>query len=210
MLALSVPPAEAALITIEITAEVDSVVDDAGLLQGKISVDDTITGHYIYDSTTPDSKPAHNGDGDYWHNSSPYGIFLSVGGFVFQNDPDNIRFVIEIRNDDLALGGDRYLAWSPSNLPVYDDVYVYDIWCEFFDPTYNVLSSDGLPTEPPVLGDWQRHILRINGHTLDAAGRILDSFDISSNVVSVVPEPTTFLFLIFGVFVLRKQIHSLN
>ena len=76
----------AELITIEIEAVVDTVEDDGpgdGYLDGQINPGDTITGDYIYDSDTPDSKPAHSGDGDYWHNNSPYGIFLhTISGFV--------------------------------------------------------------------------------------------------------------------------------
>jgi hypothetical protein len=57
-LVFSAGPARAALITIEITAEIDSVSDPYGHLEGNINVGDIITGTYTYESTTPDTNPS--------------------------------------------------------------------------------------------------------------------------------------------------------
>ena len=75
-------PVNGALITIEIEAVVDTVLDEANYLEGKISPGDTITGSYTYESTTSDSSPSEYG-GVYEHDNSPAGISLHVGGFDF-------------------------------------------------------------------------------------------------------------------------------
>jgi hypothetical protein len=103
-------PAEAALITIEITAEVDSVMDDAGLLKGRINVGDIITGSYTYDSSTSDTCPELF-EGQYWHYNPPAGISLSIGGFNFTTDEHNVEFLVLIANDTQSVG-DMYALHS--------------------------------------------------------------------------------------------------
>ncbi len=66
----SFTPAQAELITIAIEATVDTVSDPCGHLEGNISLGDTISGYYTYESTTLDSNPADY-VGDYWHYAPP-------------------------------------------------------------------------------------------------------------------------------------------
>ena len=53
--ALSPTGAQAALVTIQIEAVVDSVDDLFGYLEGNITPGDIITGSYTYDLSTPDT-----------------------------------------------------------------------------------------------------------------------------------------------------------
>lgn len=140
-------------ITISITAFVAHVDDNHNLLGGAISVGDNITGTYTYDSTTPDSHAAPT-VGDYRHYSSPYGITVNAGGFVFETDPSNVDFIIEIVNDHGTPPKDGYVLASYNNLPLSNGATVEEIYWALVDPTLSAVSSDDLPTEPPVLADW--------------------------------------------------------
>jgi hypothetical protein len=111
----------AELITIYLTAEATYVDDPADLLEGKVSIGNIITGSYSYDSDTLDTNPLDT-VGDYWHYTSPYGITLAVGEFVFQTDLDNVDFLVEVLNDHTGI--DAYLLRSYNNLPLSSGVEV--------------------------------------------------------------------------------------
>jgi hypothetical protein len=188
------------LITIEIEAVVDSVMDDGNYLEGKINPGDTITGFYIYESTTPDSSPLDTVVGHYYHYAPPAGILLTVGGFEFMTDPNNIKFEMLIVNDNPS-GHDIYAFGSSNNLPLSNGVTVGDISFQLNDPTGSVFSSDALPTTAPVLDDWQENILNIGG----GPGGHGQSFGILGHVTSAVPEPASIILLGLSGLLLRKQ-----
>jgi len=141
----------AEIVTIQLTAEVTYLDDLGDLLEGKVHVGDIITGSYSYDSDTPDSSPSSS-LGTYRHYTPPYGINLSIGGFVFQTDPDNVNFVLQV--SDGYIGGDSYTIRSDNNLPLSNWVEVDHIWWQLDDYSGTALSSDALPITPPVLTDW--------------------------------------------------------
>lgn len=153
--------AEAESVSIAITAEVTTVDDPGGFLAGAIKSGDVITGTYVYESSTSDtnSEPTV---GDYWHTTAPYGITLNAGGFVFRTDPNNVNFLVEIVNDHGDPASDNYLLRSYNNIfdvsvppdPFGGRVDNHISW-QLDDPTLAALSNDALPTEPPILADWQ-------------------------------------------------------
>jgi hypothetical protein len=151
--ALCTGSGQAAIVTMNLTAEITELDDRGGLFSGQINVGDIITGSYTYDSDTPDANPSST-VGDYWHTGPPYGINLIAGGFVFQTDPDtaNVSLFIEIVNE--GPNYDVYVLRSYSNLPVYDDVSVTLIDWQLNDYSGTAVSSDALPTTPPVLEDY--------------------------------------------------------
>jgi len=190
-------PAEAVLITIEIEAVVDSVTDDGNYLEGQISPGDTITGWYIYDTSTLDTNPSPNG-GHYEHYTLPSGIFLSVGGFDFETDPANVNFLVEIENDHPP--EDNYFLLSPNNTTLPNGTSVNEISWWLNDPTGSALSSDALPTIAPVLEDWQSNTLIISGPGGHGPG-----FGIWAHVTSAVPEPASIILLGLGGLLIRKR-----
>jgi hypothetical protein len=150
-------------IAIAIVAEVTTVDDPHNLLGGAINIGDTIKGKYIYDSTTPDSYGGYPGIGIYEHTTSPYGIELKCGGFVFKTDPNDVDFGIIIYNDFYYFG-DAYAPYSENNLDLSNGNKVEFIGWALIDSTGTALSSDALPTTAPVLSDYNENFIVIDGY----------------------------------------------
>jgi hypothetical protein len=200
LLAFQSQRADATLITISIEAEVDSVEDLGNYLEGRINPGDIITGTYTYESTTPDTNPSES-IASYYHYGSTCGISLTAGGLEFRTDPSNVYFLVEIANDhpwfDPAINKDGYLLRSYNNLALSNGSVVDHISWQLDDPSGNALSSDLLPTVPPVLADWQS----IVGLRLEAER----AYIIDAHVTSAVPEPATILLLAIGGLVLVRR-----
>jgi len=141
-------------ITVYIIVKVATVDDSDNLLGGSISVEDIITGEYTYESTTSDSNALAT-VGDYRHTSSPFGITINADGFVFETDPSNVDFLVEIVNNHSGPPRDNYLLRSYNNLDLPNGVLVDHISWQLDDETATALSSEDLPTAAPNLEDWQ-------------------------------------------------------
>jgi hypothetical protein len=144
-------------------------------------VGDVITGTYVYESTTPDTSTSPT-VGDYWHTTAPFGITLNAGGFVFRTDPNNVNFLVEIVNDHGIPAWDNYLLRSYNNIfdrSVPSERENHIAW-QLDDPTLMALSSDALPTVPPVLSAWQS----IFGLTIESRSSYDNSFFIRAHVTS--------------------------
>jgi len=118
----AVQSARAGLVTIGFTAEVTYLDDPYSVFEGGIDVGDTITGTYIYDTSTPDLIP-NPWIALYEHTCSACGISLEVGEFEIKTDPSNVEFVVSIGNDIADLTGyawDSFELKSENNLPLYD------------------------------------------------------------------------------------------
>lgn len=178
--------AQAQDVTVNIVARVQWVDDDAGTLGGAIAVGDIVTGHYTYSLNTSDSNPDPT-VGDYFHNRAPYGITLRAGGFVFQSDPSDTEFLVEIVND--LRSSDRYILLSDySNLPLSNGALVEEMSWQLDDPTTTALSSDELPTEPPDLADWQSvfglHLMGCLTPELGTCSISYDRYTVRAEVIS--------------------------
>jgi len=204
-LALGAGNLRAEIVTIGLTAEIVYVDDPDGTLRERLEVGDVMTGSYTYNSDTPDTNPSCI-VGVYNHYSPPYGIRLSAGGLVFQTDPDNVEFIIEIVNDDY---GDNYLLRSYNNLPIDDDVVIDHIAWQLDDDSGTAISTDALPTTPPVLEDYPDTWvgLVINGCKFRPGPHPCDDFFIRANVTSVeiIPEPATVLLFALGSLAMLRR-----
>ncbi len=199
-----IQPANGYLVTIQIEAEVYSVDDNGpgdGWLDGQISPGDIITGYYVYESTKLDSKPEDPTQGVYLYDSSPCGLFLSVGGFDFQTDLTNIEFSLAVLNDFFPSGKDAYILESVNNSALSNGTSVTELWWQLDDSTGNALTSDVLPTTAPIVEDWDDNLLYIGG------GPRGEDFGIGATVTNatVIPEPVTILLLGFGCLLIRKR-----
>jgi len=181
--------AQAALITIDIEAVVDSVMDEGNYLEGKIKAGDIITGFYTYDSS------ATRLPGDrYEFYSAASGVVLSVGGFDFKTDASSVYFEMGIGND--LSWGDTYFFISFNNVPLFNGAPVDYISWQLDDLTGNALASDALPITSPVLEDWQGNRLRLEADR---------TYFIDGHVTSAIPDPATILLLTIGGLFLRKR-----
>ena len=180
-------PASAEMVSIAIEAQVAAVEDPSGALDGEVEVGDVITGTYTYDSSTTDSNPLPT-VGDYRHLSTPFGISLSAGSLVFETDPDNVDFLVEIVNDHGVPARDNYLLRSYRNRRLANGAHIEHISWQLDDPTSTALSSADLPATPPVLGDWQSFFgLTIEGGSCTPSG----GFFIRAHVTSAVTTDST-------------------
>lgn len=210
--------AEATLVEIALVATIDYTYysygpggsSDDNPFAGYIGVGDVITGSYRYDTLTPDSDPLWPEGGIYRHYESPYGISLTVGEFDFQTDPDNVDFIVSVKNNfgEPPPQLDGYLIRSYNNLPLDNGFFVDHISWQLNDLSATALASDALPTGPPVLEDWQQWAgLRIESFSTDQYGSVNGWFSIHAEVTSValVPEPTALLFLALGSAVVARK-----
>ncbi len=195
VLALSAVTTNATIVTIGITGEITDIYGYDKILSNVLKVGDTVTGYYIYDSSTPDSNPSDI-LGLYKYTNLPYGISLYTNGLVFKTNPENIDFFLSIGNN--YNGFDFYLLRSDNNILVPTaDVCIGHITWQLQDDSGIAFSTDTIPTKPPQLenwpGDWGLRIYF--GDRL--AGSILTK--VTSVQIMPVPEPTTVLFLYVGV-----------
>lgn len=201
--------ARSEVIYIGVEGVIDNVSDGLNLLQNKIQVGTTFNGYYCYDSATLNSSST-SGVGEYWHYSSPYGVYLTIGGFNFQTDPQNVRFLMGVTNDyPPEQLEDQYVLISYNNLPIYDGVGLGNIGWQLDDYTHSALSSAALPTTAPVLSNWEQNVgLTIDGGKIvNGEISLFDAFQLSGIVTNVklIPEPVSALLLGIGVVLLRLR-----
>jgi len=181
-----------AAVNIEITGWVTHIYDDAGVLEGQINVDDIVTGWYRYDSSTPDTNPSI-AIGDYKYNTPPFGVSLNIGGLLFASDPQNLDFLIQVRNDYNS--EDIYLLSSTNNLPILNDVTVAPIRWLLEDDTCTALNSDALPLTAPTWAGWcSGNTLSITCRSGSQAARIEGTM----TDAQLVPEPASAFIMAFG------------
>jgi hypothetical protein len=191
---------------------VDSVGDDYNLLQGAVHSGDSISGFYIYDSSTSDSEPTNINLGFYQHSTSPYGMTITIAGLTFQTDPANVDFAIAIR-DNYNEPWDYYTVTSNSNLPLDNGLSIDALWWQLDDHSGTVFSSDALPLTPPDLSQWQGNALQVNGgsYPFPSPGE-KTLFGITGHVTDVwlVPEPATLLLFSLSALFLRKRAKNIS
>jgi hypothetical protein len=139
-------------ITIAITATVQTVDDHGNVLGGAIQPGDTVTGTYTYNAAASDTNSLPT-VGDYWHTTTPYGVSLNVSGRVFETDPQNVSFLVELVNNHY--GRDNYLFRSYNNRRLSNGLYVTHIAWQLDDPTQTALKSTALAKTAPKLSSWQ-------------------------------------------------------
>ncbi len=190
--------AHAEIVQINIEAEVTSVDDSGNYLEGNINVGDTITGYYTYDTDTPDSNPDETA-GEYWHYSSPFGVYLACNDLEFQTDPKDTEFLLHINDDSPIKDYEGYTFRSYSNSLLSNGSQVDHISLGLKDYDCSSFVNDELITYAPDLSEWEFNDLSITGDRM---------YNIGAEVTSAtkVPEPSTILlFGLSSLFLKRKN-----
>jgi len=203
-LALCAGKARSEIVKIRIEGEVSYVDSYSTLLNDLFTVGDPVTGQYVYDTDTGDSNPNRN-VGDYRYDSSPYGVYLTVGSFAIGSNPDQVDFLLEIGDNHAYGSWDHYLFYSYVNSPLDNGLAVSLIGWSLADETGEALSSDDLPAVPPDLSDWGRD----RGLSIEFGSKPGGSgVGVTINTVRQIPEPATVLVLGFGsvLFLKRRRI----
>lgn len=146
-------------VTIAVTAMVDEVSDPYNVLGTAIRPGDRITGTYTYNAATVDYASSLPNAGTYFQ-AAPYGIHLTVGGYVFETDPQNVHYSISIHNN--VYGRDRFGVGSSGNRPLSPTLTIPTIYWELTDLSQTVFKNDSLPKTAPKLSSWSTNVLQID------------------------------------------------
>jgi hypothetical protein len=194
MLLLSAPLAQAVPITIEISGE---VTDGYGSLWGGDIYEGALfTGVYTYDSSTPDTSERSD-IGLYVHDS-PYGLNVSLGGFefkTFQNHTGQFNITIT----DNGPNADSYTIESNQNDLLSNEATVNTFFWSLHGPD-SMISSTQLPLDAPTVSQWPDNILFIFGTDVLGNGYLIEG-----TVTQSVPEPSSVVLMIMGIFLYRRR-----
>lgn len=198
--------ANAKLITIGLTAEVNDVADYDGLLGDIVQVGDIITGTYTYDTSMTPASSSSTG-AHYVFNSSDAGVILEINDLTFQTDSTNVDFQMGVVDEVGDLAWDQLWFRSHNNLPMAEEIGI-GISMNLTDHIGNANNGTTLPTVPPVLQNFDYNNLRIEGLIPATDISSKQHFVINSEVTSVwlIPEPGTLVLLAIGGAMLRRRI----
>jgi hypothetical protein len=206
VLALAVPATHAAIIKVEIQATITSIMDQANILGSNVSVGDEITGWYAYDTSIPPSVTEDDA-ALYVFTSAPCGIFLSVNGFSFETDINDVYLEVGVLNNYGLNEIDEFWMRSRNNLSLPGGMPIDFISFQLVDENGQAIDSHELPVEAPTLTDWQSNYLNIDGTTeyinpIDKKSLVINAVVTSAVLV---PEPVTTLLLITGSLAIRLR-----
>jgi hypothetical protein len=196
VLALVVPVAHAAIVTIAIEGVVDTVNDQGDLLEGKINIGDQITGIYSYDTSVLDTNPLDD-VADYRQTGCDTCISFNINNVVFCSTSGSVNYLLEVVNN--RFGRDRYYVGSTGNEPT-DGIAIENIAWNLEDHTETALSDISLPLTTPLLSEWDINQLVVSGVQKPDA-----SFSIYGHVTSatLVPEPIAIALIFTGGIIVR-------
>lgn len=150
---------EATQMTFRITGHIATVDDPSATLDGSVVPGGNFTGTYSFDSAAVDQN-ADPTVGDYWFQAAPNGVHVTMGNYVFETDPAQVLFLLEVVNRS----SDGYVFHSYNNRTSSAPLIVQFIDWQLDDPNGNALADDLLPATPPSLGQWQSLFgLTVNG-----------------------------------------------
>jgi hypothetical protein len=153
------PTGSGDLIGVKIVGKIYEVTDNYNLLGGAIKVNDAVKGKYVYNIKANDTNP-DSIMGYYIYNSSPCGMEVTIGNFIFKTDPNHLNFMILIGNDmpspPYPYPGDGMEIGSLSCSDLSNGLKVTAIDWALYDPSGSALSSDALLTAAPILSDWNQ------------------------------------------------------
>jgi hypothetical protein len=145
------------------TGHVVDVTDPGDLLGGSVSIDDPVAGVFTYDLSTTDLRPEEN-MGEYFYDSPPNGIRVTISGLTFQTDPSDTQVSVYTKDtpESSGTGIDQFALTSKKCLLPYNPNVTVDDWISLYltDNTRSALSSDNLPSSLDI-DDWDEKRLLI-------------------------------------------------
>lgn len=186
---------QASIVTFYFEGTVDMVIS----VESKFQVGMPMTGSASYDTTTPDSAPSEPNVGRYYSALSVFS--MTVGGHEYTlNSNGDIHVRDGSSNSSLDYVG-RDVAGEAVNGMLPISMYF------FIRSTSRIFTSDALPTEAPVLSDfdWDRvwEIDFDGGQGRLGRGAILGTLTwmgTAPRQQGQVPEPGPVLLVVLGIF----------
>lgn len=163
--AISMNPASAESVTVNVTARVTGVSDYADALGGQIQIGQQISGSYTYATNLTDHH-ASPAIGVYLPPPGQAGTRLSVGSLVFESRvTDESTFDIGIQAGNPSGGGYSYFHLaSRRNQPLPNGAVVEGIGIYFDDPNGHAPLSDALPADAPDIQDFPERYIVLEGY----------------------------------------------
>jgi len=181
-------PTDPNLVTYSLSTTVTWVNDISGALGGAIVNGQSLPGTYTFNITTPDEEPDPT-IGRYTHqtNSGVFGFDFSANGLTLKSDPVQAPMHVELYNSDF---NDNYMSYvNGLNVPLPSGATITDISFYMYDDSANMITSDQLSSNAPVINSTGWAEVVISG--MSANG--VDFFQINATINSVTvlnpPDP---------------------
>ncbi len=160
------------------------------LLAGTFNSTQTLSGFYVFDPTTPDTRPLSSETGFY--DGALTALSLTIGSYTATLGTGTNQIIVT--NDDLYHGEDRYHVGATVSAASVAGLDPTRLLMNLIDNTLSAFSSDALPLTPPDPDifniNWTLQFVDPNNNTGHAVGGQLTSFR-----VDAVPEPSSLLLL---------------
>ena len=179
----SVGSASASQLTVYLTGHVTGVYDSAGMLGGQLTVGQTLTGQYTYDTSVLDHDSSWN-YGDYPQANWQGSVRLSVGSAVFESDltAPYWRYEVVVHPPDQP-GYQGFIRLLTSGYkPLANGAPVNDVQINFDDYPGDTPSSDALPTSAPDLPRFGQPNINVMGHNGTSSYGVVFAIDSVSTV----------------------------
>lgn len=181
--------AYAEMIAYQLSANVYSLYDPENVLQGRIQINDTLSGTYTFDSTVPNSSGyTQYGFYDHTHSLSP-GYHLQINQEQIRSDPTVPGFMhtMHVANDI----GDSIHIGSWGNTRFSNGAIINDINMNLYDDRGTALNGIVLGVTPPDINGFTYRDIFLSGTDSDGLryfSVLATVIDLSAGVAALDPN----------------------
>lgn len=181
--------AAASVITVKVTGHVVGWSDTRGVLGGQITLGQSITGSYTYDTNTP--AQMNVGAAQYVPSSPPASVTVSTGGLTFQSVSTS-QFQIYVHQGGAAPNDPGIMTiQSLNNKQLAPGLSVSYIQFSFMDPSAQWPTSLALPSGAPTLQNFSGSQFTVSGDYFNVQAQV-DSATLSPQTLEVSPASGSF------------------